>query len=586
MTRAPGRTPFHRATALRRLGKERFDVLVIGGGITGAGVALDAAARGMRTALVEGRDFASGTSSQSSKLIHGGLRYLQQKDFALVYEALAERQRLLGNAPHLVTRLPFLIPLFGNDGVIHQGIARTYSSALWLYDLTGGLRIGERHRRLSGPQALADFPALDTRRLIAGFRYWDAWADDARLSLTIARTAVSRYGAVAANYAPVVALRTDECQRVCGATLDDGTEIKATTVVNACGVWSDQLRALDTNETGGASLRPAKGIHLTFRADRLPTVTAAVLPVPGDRRTIFVVPWGDFTYVGTTDTDYDGSLETPQCTPEDVAYLLRALNAAITAPVSEADVVGSWAGLRPLVREARNARTADLSRRHQVSVSTDGMINVTGGKLTTYRRMAADAVDEVARQLGGSRRRSPTKHLLLLGADRAAALRKPGSASRLGVTEEVLAHLVNRYGSEARTVIAMMEADPQLGRPLLDGLPYLRAEAVYAARYEMAWTLDDVLSRRTRARLLDRDATAEAAADVARLIAPELGWSPARADTEVEAYRDMARRAKEAMSRRDAPDATEAARVGESRTPEPVTRRGLLDGAGPARDRR
>ncbi len=548
MTRAPRRTPFHRASALRRLGTERFDVLVIGGGITGAGVALDAAARGMRTALVEGRDFASGTSSQSSKLIHGGLRYLQQKDFALVYEALAERQRLLGNAPHLVTPLPFLIPLFGTDGVVNQGVAKAYSTALWLYDLSGGLRIGERHRRLTKAQTLTDFPALDTRRLVAGFRYWDAWADDARLALTVARTAVSHYGAVAANYAPVVGLRTRDDGRVRGATLADGTHIEAATVVNAGGVWSDELRSLDEANTTGARLRPAKGIHLTFRAERLRTTAAVVLPVPGDRRTIFVVPWGDFTYVGTTDTDYNGPLDAPQCTPEDVDYLLGALNAAITMPVSKADVVGCWAGLRPLVREARNARTDDLSRRHEVSVSGGGMINVAGGKLTTYRRMASDAVDEAARQLGRSVRRSPTRRLPLLGADRTAALRLPGSAARLGVSDEVLEHLVNRYGSEARTVVAMMEADPQLGRPLLGGLPYLRAEAVYAARYEMAWTLDDVLSRRTRAFVLARDGSADAAVDVARLIAPELGWSPIRADAEVEAYRAIVDRAKNAMN--------------------------------------
>jgi glycerol-3-phosphate dehydrogenase len=551
MTRAPGRTPFHRATALRRLGRERFDVLVIGGGITGAGVALDASARGMTTALVERHDFASGTSSQSSKLIHGGLRYLQQKDFVLVYEALAERQRLLGNAPHLVTRLPFVIPLFGKDGIVNHSVARTYSTALWLYDLTGGLRIGERHRRLSRRQTMADFPALDARRLVDGFRYWDAWADDARLTLTVARTAVSHYGAVAANYAPVAALRHGDDQRVCGAVLRDGTEITAATVVNATGVWSDELRALadgGVGGVGGARLRPAKGIHLAFKADRVPTMTAAVLPVPGDRRTIFVVPWGDFTYVGTTDTDYDGPLDEPQCGAEDVAYLLKALNAAITVPVSEADVVGCWAGLRPLVKEARDARTADLSRRHVVSVSADGMINVMGGKLTTYRRMAADAVDEVARALGRPFLRSATRRLPLLGADRTPALREPGSAARLGVSAEVLTHLVNRYGSEARTVIAMMEADPQLGRPLLAGLPYLRAEAVYAARYEMAWTLDDVLSRRTRALVLARDASADAADEVARLISPELGWSPARAEAEVEAYRAIAHRAKHAMS--------------------------------------
>jgi glycerol-3-phosphate dehydrogenase len=546
MTRAAGGappTPFHRGTALRRLGEERFDVLVIGGGITGAGVALDAAARGLRTALVERRDFASGTSSQSSKLVHGGLRYLQQREFGLVREALAERQRLLANAPHLVRPLPFLIPLVGRDGIVKEGIAKTYSTALWMYDLAGGLRIGERHRRLTREQALADFPALDVSRLVAGFLYWDARTDDARLTLTVARTAVLGFGAVAANYAPVTAIRHDGSGRACGVVLEDGTSIDAEAMVNAAGVWSDQIQSLDRRRPGVATIRPAKGIHLTFPSARVPTRTAAVLPVHGDRRTIFVVPWGEFTYVGTTDTDYDGPFDDLQCTPTDVAYLLDALNGAITGSVSEADVVGSWAGLRPLVRDAADERTADLSRRHQISVCEDGTVRVTGGKLTTYRRMAADAVDEVVRRLGRGSRRSPTRNLQLLGADRTAALREPGAASRLGVSEETLTHLVDRYGSEARTIIAMIQADPDLGRPLVGGLPYLRAEAVYAVRYEMAQRLEDVLSRRTRSLPLDREASARAAGAVAALIAPELGWSDDQAEAEAEALRAAVRRA-------------------------------------------
>jgi glycerol-3-phosphate dehydrogenase len=550
MVRNPGvvpRTPFDHHYAHAHLGGEAFDVLVIGGGITGAGVALDASARGLRTALVEKGDFASGTSSESSKLIHGGLRYLQQKEIGLVYEALAERQRLLGNAPHLVSPLPFLIPLFGRNGILNQSIAKTYSSALWLYDLTGGLRIGKRHRRVTREEAIADFPALNTERLVAGFLYWDARADDARVTLTVARTAVLSYGAVAANYSPVVAIEKDPgTGKACGAHLEDGTHIRAATVVNATGVWSDEVRSLDEGATAHGTLRPAKGIHLMFPACRLRTQTAAVLPVPGEHRTIFVVPWGDFTYAGTTDTDYDGPLDNPQCTPDDVAYILNALNAAITEPVTARDIVGTWAGLRPLVRAASSERTADLSRRHRVTVSADGMISITGGKLTTYRRMAVDAVDEVVRQLGRGSKRSSTRHLPLIGAEGTASLREPDAACRLNVAPERLSHLVSRYGSEARTVIAMMEADPDLSRPLVPGLPYVRAEAVYAARYEMAQTLDDVLSRRTRARLLARDASAAAAMDVARLIAPELGWSPARIETEAESYRQSVIEAREA----------------------------------------
>jgi glycerol-3-phosphate dehydrogenase len=542
---AAPRTSFEREHALAQLAEERFNVLVIGGGITGAGVALDAAARGLRVALVEARDFASGTSSRSSKLIHGGLRYLQQREFRLVYEALAERQRLLDNAPHLVTPLPFLIPLFGNKGAVTDGLARLYSIALWQYDLTGGLRIGKRHRRINRDEALAYVPTLDVERLVAGFIYWDAHADDARLSLTILRTAVVNYGAVAANYAPVASLLSAG-DRVVGARLTDGTEIQAEVVVNATGVWSDQIRGMDEGPTAFGTLRPAKGIHLTFPAARLPMTAAAVLPVAGDRRSIFLVPWGEFTYAGTTDTDYSGPLDDPQCTPADVEYVLAAVNAAVTSQLTKADIVSSWAGLRPLVGSAKSQRTADLSRRHRVGRSDRGLVTVTGGKLTTYRRMAADTVDQVVDLLGRGPRRSPTRRLPLLGAAGSESLRHPGAAARLGVDEGVLEHLAGRYGTEARTVIAMTEADPELAHTLVPGLPYLRAEAVYAARYEMAWTLADVLERRTRATFLARDASEAAATAVARLIAPELGWSLERAEQEAATFRQSLRHARDA----------------------------------------
>ena len=537
------RTRFDRDGALDRMADESFDVLVIGGGITGAGVALDAAARGLRTALVEGQDFASGTSSKSSKLIHGGLRYLQQREFRLVYEALAERQRLLQNAPHLVTPLPFLIPLFGHDGMLSGGLARLYSVALWQYDLTGGLRIGKRHRRVGREEALECFPTLDVDRLVAGFLYWDAHADDARLALTVLRTAVVDYGAAAANYAPVESLVVRD-GRVAGARLQDGHSVRAEVVVNAAGVWSDVVRQLDEGPAALGTLRPAKGVHLTFRGDRLPVTAAAVLPVADDRRSVFVVPWGDFTYVGTTDTDYRGPLDDVQCEPADVAYLLGALNAATSSSLTPGDVVSSWAGLRPLVRAATSARTADLSRRHQVRVSGQGVVTVTGGKLTTYRRMASDTVDRVVDLLGRGARRSPTRRLLLLGASGHSALLAPEAASRLGVSSATLTHLAGRYGTEARTVIAMTEADPELARPLVPGLPYLRAEAVYAVRYEMAQTLADVLDRRTRASFLSRDAAAAAATAVARILAPELGWSPAQVADEASSYADAARRSR------------------------------------------
>lgn len=539
MTGAAG--AFERRGALARLAEDHFDVLVVGGGITGAGVALDAASRGLATALVEREDFASGTSSKSSKLVHGGLRYLQQREFGLVYEALHERQRLLRNAPHLVRVLPFLIPLFGRDGAVNHGLAKAYRSVLWLYDLTGGARLGKLHERLSVAEAAAHMPTLRTDRLVAAFLYYDAQADDARLTLAVARTAVARHGAVALNHNGVTGFLRDGAGRISGARLADGTEVRARVVVNAAGVWADDVRAL-AEGANPRSLRPAKGVHLTVPWSRVRCDIAAVIPVRDDRRSIFVVPWGDRVYVGTTDTDYDGPLDAPTCTPEDVAYVLGALNDALEEPLGPEDVLGTWAGLRPLVRDATSERTADLSRRHTVAASPDGLVTVTGGKLTTYRRMAADTVDAVQRQLGRRPSRCRTGSLPLFGAEGTEALRRSGAPDRLGVPPAVLAHLVSRHGGEARTLVAMIQRDAALAEPLVPSLPYVRAEALYAARYEMAQTLEDVLARRTRALLLARDASAAAAGEVARLIAPELGWSGADVAAQTEAFRALADR--------------------------------------------
>ena len=513
---------FSRDTARERLAAEQFDVLVVGGGITGAGVALDAAARGLRTALVERDDFASGTSSRSSKLVHGGLRYLQQREFRLVRENLAERQRLLHNAPHLVRPLTFVIPLLGPGGVAAEAMARGYSTALWLYDLSGGLRIGRRHRRLSTDEVRAALPTLRGDLVSAGFSYPDAWADDARLTLAVVRTAVVDHGAVALNHAPVAGLLRDG-GRAAGAVLVDGTEVHAAAVVNAAGVWAGELAALD-DSTAAPRLRPAKGVHLTVPRHRLPCRDATVFPT-SDKRSIFVVPWGERVYLGTTDTEYAGPLHDPQCTPEDVAYVLDAVNAVLTEPLGPGDVVGTWAGLRPLLDTAGSARTTDLSRRHRVRTSPGGVVTVTGGKLTNYRRMAADAVDEVVDLLGRRGLRCPTRSLVLRGGRRAPTAETP-----------MQHHLVSRYGSEAVDVAVLAADDADLARPLVAGLPYLRAEAVYAARHEMARTVDDVLSRRTRARILARDASADAAPATAALLARELGWVDGRAEQEAAAY--------------------------------------------------
>ncbi len=540
---------FDRNENLALLGTGTFDVLVIGGGITGAGVALDAAARGLRTALGERDDFASGTSSKSSKLVHGGLRYLQNGDIRLVYEALRERQRLLRNAPHLVKVLPFLIPVFtGKGGIIPKQVARALGSAMWMYDLTGGIRIGKVHKRLKADAARAHMPTLD-ERLAWAYLYYDAQTDDARLTLAIARTAALDFGAAVVNHAAVTGLRR-EAGRVAGAVIDTGRgtlDVRARAVVNATGLWADDVRALDEG-THPHTIRPAKGIHIAVPWDKVRNDIAAVVPVPKDRRSIFVVPWegtggelggeGSVTYIGTTDTDYDGDVDDPQCTAEDVAYLLDAINRSLSEPIGTGDVLATWAGLRPLVADATSGRTADLSRRHRVTTSDGGMVTVTGGKLTTYREMAEDAVDAAVAVLGGEvgrrARRSSTRKLALRGAE--------------GWTEarDTDPHLAERYGGESGVLAAMTAADPTLAEPLIPGLPYRRVEALYAARYEMATTPEDVLSRRTRGRLRARDATAAAADDVAALRAGELGGPEAERADQVAQYRTAAAREREA----------------------------------------
>jgi glycerol-3-phosphate dehydrogenase len=421
-----------------------------------------------------------------------------------------------------VSPLPFLIPLFGREGVVNKTVAKAYRTALWLYDATGGVRIGKRHKRVSNEEALRHMPTLKTELLAAAFLYYDARADDARLTLSILRTAVVDHGAVAVNYAPVASLEKDDGDKVTGARLADGTLVRAKVVVNATGVWADGLRTM-AEGANPQSIRPAKGIHLTVPASKLPCDIAAVVPVPKDRRSIFVVPWGDFTYLGTTDTDYDGDPDDPQCTPEDVRYVLDAINAFVTVKLTPEDVVGTWAGLRPLVKNEESVRTADLSRRHKVIVSDTGLVTITGGKLTTYRKMAEDTVDEVGRHLARRVRRSGTAKLPIRGAEGYARLREAGAAD-LHLDEATFDHLATRYGTEARTVAAMIESDPSLREPLVPGLPYLRAEAVYAARYEMAHTLDAFLARGTRWLLLGRDGAATVAGDVAALVGPELGW--------------------------------------------------------------
>jgi glycerol-3-phosphate dehydrogenase len=533
---------FVRATSLAALGAAPFDVLVIGGGMTGCGTAVDLATRGLSVALVEAEDFASGTSSKSSKMVHGGLRYLQQREFRLVYENLHERQRLLRNAPHLVSPLPFLIPLFGDDGVVSKAVARSYKMALWLYDLTGGLRIGHRHREIGRSEVIDHFPTLDVSELVAGFLYFDARGDDARVALCLAQTAAD-LGAVVASYAPATAFLRDGRGRVTGAVISPGgpgeddldpIEVRARVVVNAAGVFADEVSSLDESEVL-ESLTPAKGVHVSVPASRLPCDIAAVLPVPEDRRSVFVVPWPDapFVYIGTTDTAYDGDLHDPRCQPDDVAYLLGAINKHTSASLTPADVTGVWAGLRPLLKpqsgRTLSLRTADLSRRHRVETEADGVVSITGGKWTTYRKMAEDAGDEIARQLPGVRR-SATRRLSLHGAP------GKGHPPKIGLEPGMAQHLERRYGTDAATVAAIVAEDPANAETVIDGLAYVVAEIRYAARHEMVVRLDDVLSRRTRAELQDARAARRAAPAVAAILAEELDWPAGRLADEIHAF--------------------------------------------------
>jgi glycerol-3-phosphate dehydrogenase len=527
---------FTRDESISTMATTTYDVVIIGAGVTGAGVAVDAASRGLKVALIDARDFGSGTSSKSSKMVHGGLRYLQQKEFRLVYENLRERQRLLENAPFLVRPLPFLVPLFGKNDVVSKTIVKGYSTALRLYDLTGAWRIGTRYRRITKTEALAHLPTLKTAQLVAGFLYMDARGDDARLTLTLAKTAVLDFGADAANYVRATGVKHDATGRasevICHDELNDvDFTVKTHSVVSATGVWTDSIFAMAEHETSHR-ITPAKGVHVSVPRARLPVDVAAVLTVPGDRRSIFVVPFEEapYTYIGTTDTAYEGDFDDPDCTPEDVAYLLNTVNEWTSSNLGASDVTGVWAGLRPLLapRDGKqlSERTADLSRRHQVTDSKDAVVHVTGGKLTTYRQMAEDAVDALAPYVAHLRK-SQTKRLRLHGY----GTWRPSTRFET--------HLYQRFGAEAKDILDLIRTDASLAAPVIENQPFIKAEFVYSARHEMATSLIDLLARRTRAHLIDARATRKAAISIAELVAPELGWSSERRNLEVRRYEEL-----------------------------------------------
>lgn len=531
---------------------EPVDVLVIGGGITGAGIARDAALRGFRTALVDKADFGAGTSSHSSRLVHGGIRYLEQGALRLVFEASRERRVLLSIAPHLVWPLSFLFPVYRGGRVP----AWKLRAGMWLYDLLSAFRNARRHRWLRPKRVRKTEPALRDRGLVGAALYYDAQTDDARLVLATVRSA-ARAGALVASYAEVASLLKAD-GRVRGAVVrdaltGDSRTIRALVVVNATGPWVDELRLLDDPDAAPL-LRLTKGAHVTVPRRRIGNEHAVTLLSQIDGRVIFVLPWGDLSYIGTTDTDADSSPDGVRVTAADVTYLLRSANAAFpNAHLAPNDVVSVWAGLRPLLRPPNDhANPSDVSREHIVVESAGaggGLITIAGGKLTTYRVMARDVVNRVAKRLHELDGRPvaaapPTDRLPLPGGEAAELDILIEAARARGVSDATARHLVASYGSEAPAILNLVERARGLGEPILAGRPELWAEVTYAVEREMALRLQDVLVRRLHLFYELRDHATAVVTPVAQRMKQLLGWDDVREAEELVDYFKMVERAR------------------------------------------
>ncbi|TIC87793.1 glycerol-3-phosphate dehydrogenase/oxidase [Nocardioides sp. GY 10113] len=534
-------SPRTRSAALRRMASTQLDVLVIGGGVVGAGSALDAATRGLSVGLVEARDFASGTSSRSSKLIHGGLRYLEMLDFRLVAEALKERGLLMQRlAPHLVRPVPFLYPLTG------RGWERWYAGAgVALYDamsrFSGYGDTTPVHRHLTRRGARRAFPSLRKEALVGAIRYYDAQVDDARHTMFLARTAAT-YGAAVASRTRVLGL-VKESERVVGAEvidLETGRRftIRASQVINATGVWTDETQAM-ARERAQFHVRASKGIHLVVPRDRIRGEAGLILRT--EKSVLFVIPWKRHWIIGTTDTDWELSKDHPAASSRDIDYLLERVNAVLEVPLNRDDVEGVYAGLRPLLAGESEA-TSKLSREHAVAHSVPGLVVVAGGKYTTYRVMAADAVDEAVHGLESVLGRTVgacvTENVPLVGADGYQALwnQRRQLARNSGLAVNRVEHLLERYGSLVLEVLDIVAAEPVLGEPLTGAEDYLAVEAVYAVTHEGARHLDDILTRRTRISFETFDRGVAAAPYVAELVRGHLGWDADQTEREVEHY--------------------------------------------------
>jgi glycerol-3-phosphate dehydrogenase len=516
-------SPEQRDAAIESLAHDEFDILVIGGGVTGAGAVLDAASRGLKVALVEARDLASGTSSRSSKLIHGGLRYLEQYDFKLVREALHERELMVSSlSPHLVKPVGFLYPL-------HEKLKdRTYVGAgLALYDVLRGFqRALPWHKHLSGKKIAEIAPSLRQDIVTGAVKYYDAQVDDARHTMTIIRTA-ARHGATIATRVEVEDLIKDG-KRVVGATVIDtvtGKKIKvsAKAVVMCAGIWSDEMHQR-FGLKAGYGVTMSKGVHIVVPGHAIKSNTGIILKTAIS--VLFLIPWGDKWIVGTTDTPYDGDRAHPYATTEDVQYILDQANKVLDPQLKREEIIGVYAGLRPLVANTKGSATTKLSREHTTDRSAPGFVSIAGGKYTTYRVMGKDAVDLAVTDLRRVVNSSCTEKLPLVGADGYYALTQQSAqiAAQYGIDEKSVIHLLNRYGSLISEVLELITEDKKLAKPLAEGLPYLKAEIVYAATHEGAMSVDDVISRRTRLAFEAPQAGINLVDDIAALIAPALGW--------------------------------------------------------------
>ncbi|MET0991469.1 MAG: glycerol-3-phosphate dehydrogenase/oxidase [Lacisediminihabitans sp.] len=537
VTRSSKLGPEERAAAIASMQAREVDILVIGGGIVGTGAALDAVTRGLRVGMVEARDWASGTSSRSSKLVHGGIRYLEQLDFRLVREALIERGLLLQRlAPHLVKPVRFLYPL--NKRVFE----RLYIGAgMLLYDIfsySGGRPPGvPHHRHLSKTQVMKAAPSLAGDSMIGGITYYDAQVDDARYVATLARTA-SFYGAHVASRVRVEGfIKVGE--RVVGVhahDLETGErfDIRAKQVVNATGVWTDDTQSM-VGERGQFKVRASKGVHLVVPRDRFQSKVGLILRT--EKSVLFVIPWGRHWLVGTTDTDWNLDKAHPAATAADIDYILEHVNRVLAVPLTRDDVEGVYAGLRPLLA-GESEQTSKLSREHLVAHSVPGLVVIAGGKWTTYRIMAKDAIDAAVDALDGKIPKSVTADIALLGAEgyQAAWNKRAKIARAFGVHKVRIEHLLNRYGVLTDELLDLIRETPSLGEPLPGADDYLEAEVVYAARFEGAMQLEDVLARRTRISIEAWDRGVSAAPVAARLMGAELGWDAEKVERETANY--------------------------------------------------